>query len=78
MVIRGTNSSQEDKNLVVKILALDAPADQEPMETLKQLKKLAMKNRRIPIREVVEDVGISIGSRNAIFLDVLSMRSVIA
>lgn len=37
---------------------------------------MVMKNRRITIREVAEDVGISTGSCHAIFSDVLGMKRV--
>lgn len=36
--------------------------------------KIVIKNRRITIREVPEDVGIFVSSCNAIFSDILSMK----
>ena len=42
------------------------------------VKKIVMENRQITIREVAEDVGISVGSCHAIFSDVLGMKSVSA
>ena len=41
-------------------LALDGPARQQPMKT-EAVKKIVMENRRITIREVAEDIGISVG-----------------
>ena len=35
---------------------------------------MVLNNRRIPIREVADDVGISFGSCQAIFTDVLGMK----
>ena len=37
-----------------------------------------MENRRITIREVAEDVGISVGSCHAIFSDILGLKRVAA
>ena len=37
-----------------------------------------MENRRITIREVSEDVGISVGSLHAIFSDILGLKRVAA
>ena len=34
-----------------------------------------MENRRITIREVAEDVGISVGSCHAIFSDILGLKA---
>ena len=42
------------------------------------VKEIVLKNRRITIREVAEDVGISVGSCHDIFSDVLGMRRVSA
>ena len=39
-----------------------------------QVKKMILNNRRITIREVAHDVGISFGSCQAIFTDVLGMK----
>ena len=47
-------------------------------ENIEKVKKLVLANRRITIREVADDVGISIGSCHAIFTDVLGMRRVAA
>ena len=35
---------------------------------------MILNKRRIPIREVTDDVGISFGSCQAIFIDVLGMK----
>ena len=42
------------------------------------VKKIVMENRRITIREVAEDVGISVGSFHAIFSDILGLKRVAA
>lgn len=42
------------------------------------MKKMIMENRRITIREVADDVGISFGSCQAIFSNILGMRRVAA
>ena len=42
------------------------------------LKKIVMENRRITIREVDEDVGISVVSCHAIFSDILGLKRVAA
>ena len=38
------------------------------------MKKVILDNRQITIREVADDVGISFGSCQAIFMDVLGMK----
>ena len=38
------------------------------------MKKIILDNRRIPIREVADDIGISFGSCQSIFTDVLGMK----
>jgi len=40
------------------------------------MKKMIIDNRRITIREIVDGVGISIGSYHAIFSDILDMKRV--
>ena len=47
-------------------------------ENTKAVKKIVMENRRITIREVPEDAGISVGSSYAIFSDILSLKRVAA
>ena len=42
------------------------------------MKKIVMENRRITIREVAEDVGISVGLCHAIFSDILGLKRVAA
>ena len=42
------------------------------------MKKMTLDNRRITIREVGDDVGISFGSCQAIFMDILGMNCVAA
>ena len=43
-------------------------------ENIEAVKKLILDNRRIIIREVADDVGISFGSCQVIFTDVLGMK----
>ena len=43
-------------------------------ENVELAKKMILDNRRITIREVANDVGISFGSCKAIFTDVLGMK----
>ena len=43
-------------------------------ENIEAVKKMILYNRRITTREVADDVGISFGSCQAIFTDVLGMK----
>ena len=43
-------------------------------ENIEAVKKMSFDNRRITIREVANDVGISFGSCQAILTDVLGMK----
>lgn len=54
------------------------PSTSTTDENVEAVKKIVMENRRITIREVAEDVGISVGSCHAIFSDVLGMKRVAA
>ncbi|XP_018346773.1 PREDICTED: histone-lysine N-methyltransferase SETMAR-like [Trachymyrmex septentrionalis] len=47
-------------------------------DNVEQVKKMILENRRITIREIADDVGISFGSCQAIFSDVLGMKRVAA
>ena len=47
-------------------------------ENTEAVKEIVMENRRITIREVAEDVGISVGSCHAIFSDILDLKRVAA
>ena len=47
-------------------------------ENIEAVKKIILGNRRITIREAADDVGISFGSCQAIFTDVLGMKLVAA
>ena len=42
------------------------------------VKKIVLENRRITIRKVAEDVGISVGSYHAIFSNILGLKCVAA
>ena len=52
------------------------PSTSTTNENTEAVKKIVMKNCRITIREVAEDVGISIGSCYAIFSDILGLKRV--
>ena len=52
------------------------PSTSTTNENTEAVKKMVMENRRITIREVAEDVGISVGSCHAIFSDILSLKHV--
>ena len=43
-------------------------------ENIEAVKKIILNNCRITIRKVADDVGISFGSCQAIFMDVLSLK----
>ena len=47
-------------------------------ENVEKVKEMVMNDRRITIREVADDVGISIGSCHEIFSNVLGMKRVAA
>ena len=47
-------------------------------ENTEAVKKIVMENRRITIREVAEDAGISVGSCHAIFADILGLKRLAA
>ena len=47
-------------------------------ENTEAVKKIVMENRRITIREVAENVGISVGSCHAIFSDISGLKRVAA
>ena len=57
-------------------LALDPgwPSTSTTNENTEAVKKTVMGNRRVTIREVAEDVGISVGSCHAIFSDILGLK----
>ena len=49
------------------------PSTSTTNENTEAVKKIVMENRRITIRKVAEDVGISVGSCHAIFSDILGL-----
>ena len=74
-----TSASQKAKKLLMMEPVLDVPACQQLMKSFEAVeKKNILENRRITIREVVEDVGKLVGSCLAIFSDVLAMKHVVA
>ena len=54
------------------------PSTSTTSENTEAVKKIVMENRRITIREVAEDVGISVGSCHSIFSDILGLKRVAA
>ena len=54
------------------------PSTSTTDENVGKVKEMVMNDRRITIREVADDVGISIGSRHGIFSNVLGMKRVAA
>ena len=54
------------------------PSTSTTNENTEAVKKIVMENRRITIREVAEDVSISVGSCHAIFTDILGLKRVAA
>jgi len=65
--------SREDVNDDTR---LGRPSTSTTDENVEAVKKIVLENHRITIREVVEDVDISVGSCHAIFSDVLGMKRV--
>ena len=54
------------------------PSTSTTNENTEAVKKIVMENRRITIREVAKDVGITVGSGHAIFSDILGLKRVTA
>ena len=52
------------------------PSTSTTNEDTEAVKKIVMENSRITIREVAEDVSVSVGSCHAIFSDILGLKSV--
>ena len=50
------------------------PSESTTNENTEAVKKIVMENRPITIREVPEDVDISVGSCHAIFSDILGLK----
>ena len=54
------------------------PSTSKTDENVEKVKEMVMNDRRITIREVADDVSISIGSYHEIFSNVLGMKRVAA
>lgn len=54
------------------------PSTSTSDENVEKVKEIVLANRRITIREVAEEIGISYGTCEAIFADVLNMKQVAA
>ena len=52
------------------------PSTSTTDENVEKVKEMVMNGRRITIREVADDVGISIGSYHEIFSNVLGMKEI--
>ena len=52
----------------------DRPTTSTNVENIETVKKMILDNRRITIREVADNVGISFGSCQTIFTDVLGTK----
>ena len=50
------------------------PSTLTTAENIEAMKKMILDNQRITIREVADNVGISFGSCQAIFTDILGMK----
>ena len=55
-------------------MSMSRPNTSTTDESIEAVKKMILNNRRITIREVAEDVGISFGSCQKIFTDVLGIK----
>jgi len=64
---------QEGREDVEDDERLGRPSTSTTDENVEKVKEMIMSDRRIIIREVADDVGISIGSCHEIFSDVLGM-----
>lgn len=61
----------------------DLPHDRRPQsscseENIEKVKEMVLENRRVTVREIAEDINISVGSAHTIIHDVLDMRRVSA
>ena len=68
------NRFKEDLEDVNDYTRPGSPSTSTTDENIEAVKKLILDNRRITIREVADDDGISFGSCQAIFTDVLLMK----
>ena len=74
----GTSSFTEGREEVNDDARPGRPSTSTTNENTEAVKKIVMENRRITIREVTEDVGISVGSCHAIFSDILGLKRLAA
>ena len=68
------NRFKEDRETVNNYARPGCPSTLTTDENIETVKKMILDNRRNTIREVADDVGISLGSCQAIFTDVLGMK----
>ena len=54
------------------------PSTSTTDESIEAVRKMISDNRRITIKEIADDVGISFGSCQAIFMNILSMKRAVA
>ena len=69
------NWFKEDREDVNDDALTGHPSKSTTGENIKAMKKMILDNRRITIREVTDDFGISFGSFQAIFTEVLGIKT---
>ncbi|UYV83991.1 hypothetical protein LAZ67_X000821 [Cordylochernes scorpioides] len=78
MFIGGTKCSQEGREDVNDEERAGRPSTSTTDEKINEVEKMILANRLITVREVAEDLNISIGSCHSIFINDLGMRRVAA
>ena len=68
------NRFKEGREYVNDDTRLGRPSTCTTVENIEAVKKMFQDNRRITIREVTHDTGISFGSCQAIFTDILCIK----
>ncbi|XP_011146337.1 putative uncharacterized protein FLJ37770 [Harpegnathos saltator] len=69
---------QEDREDIEDDARSGRPSTSTNDEHVEKVKEIVLANRRITIRKVAEEIGISYGSREVIFTNVLNMKRVAA
>ena len=70
----GITGLRKAEKMSITMLVLHRPSTSTTDENIEAVKKMISDNRRITIREVADDIGISFGSCQRIFTDVLGMK----
>ena len=68
------NRFKEGREQVSDVARPGRPSTSTTDENIEAVRKMILNNGRIAIREVADDVGISFGSCQAIFTDILGMK----